>query len=484
MAMTKLEKSAKEQVIEILQEQGYPTYARLFNLFDLNLTEDPGVIGYMEPGKARIVLNSGLSINQVSVVVRHEILHEYFTHGEREKEYIKTHKRNVDHNLSNIAADYEISNRGYTDADKVTVRAIILNNEVLSGLVTEDKHADWVNMTYEEMLDKLLEDEKNIQNSTKPQIGDKGNENIQNSEQVEREAQAAKEEAEEQSNSSDPSEAEEGEENKEKATELQRQAQAAHQQAQKNEKNKDPEDVFPTAEQQKKDAELAKRIQEIQRELNNIRNGSNLEKEATNAIEKEKVAKAAKDLKKYNNSANTRFAISLSNFIKRATAIGREKTWRRFNKNYVGSGLLKPGISNSTQAKVPLINVYFDRSGSFSGHPEKTKGAEEAIGALNHYVRRGQIKLKLYYVAMSVESDREVAEDQGGGANGEAILRHIQATKPDNVIILTDSDANVGNAPTVSVPGAVYLLFYEDRADSLIEHFKGYKELKTFFIEV
>ena len=142
MAMTKLEKAAKEQIIEILQKQGYPTYARLFNLFELNLTKDPSVVGYMEPGKGRIVLNLGLSINQVSVVVRHEILHEYFTHGERDKEYRKTHNKSYNHQLTNIAADYEISNRGYTDADKMTVRNLILNDKVLGGLVTEDDHKD------------------------------------------------------------------------------------------------------------------------------------------------------------------------------------------------------------------------------------------------------------------------------------------------------------------------------------------------------
>ena len=38
-AMTKLEQAAKRQIIRVLQENGYPTYAKLASLFDINLYE-------------------------------------------------------------------------------------------------------------------------------------------------------------------------------------------------------------------------------------------------------------------------------------------------------------------------------------------------------------------------------------------------------------------------------------------------------------
>ena len=487
MSMTKIERLAKEQVIEILQKSGYPTYARLFKLFDLNLTEDPSVIGYMEPGKGRIVLNSGLSINQVSVIVRHEILHEYFTHGDRDSEYRKTHNKSYDHQLTNIAADYEISNRGYTDADKVTVRNIVLNNKILRGLVTEDDHKDWVDMSFEEMLDELTKEDNQIKNSNTPQIGDRGDENIQNSEEQKRQAEAEQERSEEtqeqQTQRGNSSNAEQAEQNAEQAKDLADQAQEANEEAKEQKENQlNQGRVFSNNKDKQQQEELAKRIQEIQKELNEIRKSNNLIREAENNIEKEKIAKAAKDVSRYRESPNTRFAYSLNNFIKNEIATGRGKTWTRFDKRYAGTGLIRAGSSRLAQEKVPLINVYFDRSGSFSGYPEKTKGAEEAIGTLNHYVMRGQLKLKLYYVAQTVESDREVAERQGMGADGEAILEHIEATKPDNVIILTDSDASVGSGSKVKVPGAIWLLFYEDRATGLEQRFTGYKELKTFLI--
>ena len=185
MSMTKFERQAKNEVLDILREEGYPTYARLLNMFDVNLTDDPGVIGFMEPAKGRIVLNRGLDIEQVSVIARHEILHEYLTHEMRllkhlaqsmDLDYddlddikIKDLKRDLYSNPNfNVAADYEISNRGYTDADKETVRNIKLNGQILSGLVTEDEHPDWTNLSVEDMYDRLNDLMKQEQEKMEP----------------------------------------------------------------------------------------------------------------------------------------------------------------------------------------------------------------------------------------------------------------------------------------------------------------------------
>ena len=174
MSMTREERFAKNEILRILSENGYPTYANLLDDFDINLTEDPGVVGYMEPSKGKIVLNRGLDIEQVSTIVRHEILHEYLRHEQRllqelarklkpDVKYddlddlsIKELKNKLYSNKDfNIAADYEISNRGYTDKDKEIIRGIKLNGQVLTGLVTEDQHPGWVDMSVEEMYDEL-----------------------------------------------------------------------------------------------------------------------------------------------------------------------------------------------------------------------------------------------------------------------------------------------------------------------------------------
>lgn len=175
MSMTREEKFAKTLIQKRLSEQGYPTYADLLGYFDFNFTTDDGVIAYLEPSKGRIVVNRGLDEDQISVVIRHEILHNYLEHetrlmrklaNESGIDYDNLTDMNVDEvkNIKktlygnkdfNIAADYEISNYAYTDLDKETIRKLDVNGRILSGLVTEDEHPDWVDLSVEEMYDEL-----------------------------------------------------------------------------------------------------------------------------------------------------------------------------------------------------------------------------------------------------------------------------------------------------------------------------------------
>lgn len=172
MIMLKNEKNAKASIMRFLAEQGYPRYASLLHYFDVNVTSDPDTIAYVENDRARIVINKYLSLEQVSVVVRHELLHRWLRHAYRAEKHLGKDvwdKRTYqDHQLFNIAADYEISNRGYTDEDKDMIRKLTLNDPSLSkqeqikrGLVTEDDHPEWVDLPMEDMIDKLQEIRKN-----------------------------------------------------------------------------------------------------------------------------------------------------------------------------------------------------------------------------------------------------------------------------------------------------------------------------------
>ena len=159
MSMTRRDMAAKNEVRKQLSKEGYPTYSYLIEDFDIHLTKDPGVIGYMIPDKGVIVLNEGLDMEQVSVIVRHEILHEFFNHAKRFENHVGKDaydaRDEYTHKNMNIAGDYDISNRGYTEQDKSNIRRIKLNGQLLSGLVTEDDHPDWVGLSAEEMYDRL-----------------------------------------------------------------------------------------------------------------------------------------------------------------------------------------------------------------------------------------------------------------------------------------------------------------------------------------
>ena len=117
--MTWEEQLTKEEIMDRLGQQGYPSYAHLLDKFAVHLTEDPDVVAYMIPNKGIIVLNRYLSLRQCSTIVRHEILHQYLDHmGRQIKKLGEESTQDASlAELTNIAGDYDISNVGYTDAD-------------------------------------------------------------------------------------------------------------------------------------------------------------------------------------------------------------------------------------------------------------------------------------------------------------------------------------------------------------------------------
>lgn len=173
--MTKEERGTKNWLYQHLLEEGYRTYAKLFWELDFHLTADPTIVGYMTPEDGTITVNRTLEADQISVIIRHEILHGFLQHEKRLLQNL-AQKRGLDpDNLSdmdinelkkylyknsnfNIAGDYEISNLGYTEEDKDVVRNLLLNGQTVSGLVTEDQHPDWVDLSIEEMYDKLQQE--------------------------------------------------------------------------------------------------------------------------------------------------------------------------------------------------------------------------------------------------------------------------------------------------------------------------------------
>lgn len=183
MAMTKQEKLLKLWLIRKLKSQGYLTYAKILREFDVQLlSENSSAVAYLDPAKGLFAMHPTLDDNQVSVIIRHEILHAYLQHEKRLLDKLaKEHNLNPNElddlsikelkqelysdKLFNIAGDYEISNKGYTEKDKEVVRNLIFNGRVVSGLITEDEHPDWVDMSIEEMFDELRKQKQQDKNS-------------------------------------------------------------------------------------------------------------------------------------------------------------------------------------------------------------------------------------------------------------------------------------------------------------------------------
>ena len=505
--MTLEEQATKEEVMDRLGEQGYPTYAHLLDKFALHLTEDPEVIAYMVPDKGIIVLNRFLSLNQVSTIVRHEILHQYLEHGKREltelglKDIQELQDASI-HELSNIAADYEISNKGYTERDKRIARAIRLNGETLKGLVTEDDHEDWVDLTYEEMFKKLREERKkngseSSQAKQQAQIGSQGNAEKQKAESIARAAKIAEEQGEQQAqDASSDSERKDAQEKASKAGQAANKAQeledkidqsSGQEGSSSNDKpnngssSSSDDGAFSDYTLSEQDLEDIKNaIVEIKDLLKDATTGEKVKRDSAKAIKKEREDKKAREEDRFRNNPLNRFVTSLNGFIEKEIEYVRDRTWKKLNPTYAPTGIMRQGIATSIQRKVPLVQVYYDRSGSWDGDAKKENIGQRGIESLNKYVREGLLKVEKYYFDTKVSTS---PDNMGGGTNGTPILENIKATRPDNVIIITDSD--IGDCrETITVPGAVWFLFVNGVSENLKEHLKGKKLNKSFEIDV
>lgn len=570
MSMTREERATKEYIQNKLAKQGYPTYASILGNFDLNLTRDPNTVGFMEPGKGRIVLNRGLDENQVSVIIRHEILHQFLEHERRLLKHL-ANEHNLDfdkvddnslndlkrklysNDLFNVAADYEISNRGYTEDDKEDIRNILLNGQILSGLVTEDDHPDWVDLSVEEMYDKLREDKQNQQQNqdSGDQQSDDANDQGSNQQSDSSQGQGSSSSPQDDQSDSDSSDSSQNQDSDDSSNNDSSQSdsdnsedgqtdsqlgnsssssdssddssdQSDSSSSQSDDSSQDDNADTPSSSSQsslgnnkakgrpqigqkgdedtlaKEDAEreaqakaeasedgeaeeddLSKeeRLKRIARSFEDSETSRAAQGEASDKIYKERAERAARDAKKYRSSSIRRFTDNLNRFIKSEVGKERVRTWKKTDPRYGTGPIIRKGKMRTNNGKIPVINVYFDRSGSWDS--AKTKVGQDAIGTLNNYVRNGQIKINLYYFNTSIHS-----EDPGGrgGTWGTPIMDHIKQTKPDNVIIMTDDDIT-DITENVTVPGAVWLLFKGGQSQNLIDHIHGQKQTNIYNLD-
>lgn len=153
-----LDRLVKEKVIEMLNMQGYHTYAERLQNFDFYVTDfyDGSYcqVAFMSPNDGCICINPGFVADmqtngpifqQLSLIVRHELLHFLLCHEkrfidylkEKDPDFAKSYSRVDLHTIANFAMDYDLGNVGYDDYDKEVVRNMTLNGTVIGGLLSE-----------------------------------------------------------------------------------------------------------------------------------------------------------------------------------------------------------------------------------------------------------------------------------------------------------------------------------------------------------
>ena len=164
------DKQVKEMVLDMLIQEGYGTYARRLKEFEFIVADFYGgsyiPVAAMFPTLGCIVINTGFlddekTFKQLSVIVRHELLHFLLMHEKRLYDHLKatdpdfenTYKKASIHEIANFAMDWELSERGYDDHDKDVVRNMTINGQVVGGLILEDQHPEWLGKPMEELFE-------------------------------------------------------------------------------------------------------------------------------------------------------------------------------------------------------------------------------------------------------------------------------------------------------------------------------------------
>ena len=203
----------KENIKELLNTQGYHTYVERLDDFDFYVVDayngEYVAVAFMVPKDGCICINPGFIVDmdergpifqQLSVVVRHELLHFLLCHEKRFIDYLKktdpdferTYKYRQDiHTIANFAMDYDLGNVGYDEYDKEVVRNMTLNGQFIGGLLSEEvkngqtklwgagisrykgdfelltgsQFQGWENKSFEEMFQMLREEHEKIQRS-------------------------------------------------------------------------------------------------------------------------------------------------------------------------------------------------------------------------------------------------------------------------------------------------------------------------------
>ena len=161
------------------------------------------------------------------------------------------------------------------------------------------------------------------------------------------------------------------------------------------------------------------------------------------------------------------------------TAYSTISTYQAINPFYDGEPTIVKGEKEIELPEeiVPIINVYYDQSSSWSARD--TTAGNKALASIAEFVERGEIKLNILYFGDRVSQTRS---GTGSGTSGWSdILANVRATGANNVVIMTDSDMQIyydrgytKDTSTVTVDGCVWWIWKNGKnAPFCVQHLRG-----------
>lgn len=228
------------------------------------------------------------------------------------------------------------------------------------------------------------------------------------------------------------------------------------------------------------DEELSKAlIDETERHVSKDRKKRQAEKKAAEeAASKYSATKGIQD-----------FVLDINRLIAKEVRASRSTSWNKINKKYSTTKIIKPGYKEKENKHIPKLFVYFDQSGSWDSSDIEI--GKQAIETLKVYEEKDQLKIELYYFANNIHTDASSASYEGGTRAGKKLIEHIKENRPDNVLIMTDSDfdwymgrnddSDISTESPVVITGGAFLLFRKGSISrGLVDRVKGKKLTRIY----
>lgn len=215
------------------------------------------------------------------------------------------------------------------------------------------------------------------------------------------------------------------------------------------------------------------RAKEIKADISSANTQAELGAEDIEQIRAETQAVKAreKEAEKYKTKSRSSFKgfSDFLNSITRAIALQvqtnevNNDTWSAISRRNSGAGVLRQGKRKEElpDRKIPIIDFYFDQSGSWGRHDIEV--GNRVVAALADMQEKGDIKINIYYFGNYVSTD---PDQVGGGTSGwNEIVKNVITTKATNVVVMTDSDMEDWWSPSdqpplrYTVPGYAWYLW-------------------------
>lgn len=240
--------------------------------------------------------------------------------------------------------------------------------------------------------------------------------------------------------------------------------------------------------------DIEARIKKIEKDNSNVLLNQELDDEDREhtAEERAKFRRGQQEIAKYRAKSSGTGESDFKQMLRLAIATQvaqkerEDDSWSDINRRHQDDDIIAPGkrIDNYKKKDAITLKVYLDCSGSFDTSDIEKERAWLAV--IDKFVQKKQVYIEpIVYFANHIHSTYSAARNEGGTSAWREMVDDMQATKPDNVLIVTDSDMEYQAKyydQTYTARGCVWYVWKDSDAPNMLNKVKGMRGTSEFWM--